>query len=63
VIPIWLSLTIVGFAIGGICFGLGVWWGKLHPSQAATLLSDADKALQIAKKLWCSAAQAIQTYA
>jgi hypothetical protein len=51
VIPIWLALTIVGVAIGGICFGLGVWWGKLHPSQAAALLSDADKALQIAKKL------------
>jgi hypothetical protein len=34
-----------------VAFAGGVWWGKLHPTQATALLTDLDKAGQAVKKV------------
>ena len=45
---LWAIVALV--ASHGCVFALGVWWGKLHPKQAAALLSDLDKAGAAIKK-------------
>jgi hypothetical protein len=46
--PWWIAAALVAShaIVGALC----LWWGKLHPKQAAALLSDIDKAGAAIKK-------------